>query len=177
MDKKGGWIKLYRSVWYNWVFDNDEPKCTFGAWVDLLLMVNHETKKVMVKGNLIEVKNGQKLTSIRKLSKRWNWGKDRTSKFLYELQNDGMIYYMSDKKTGTLITVRNYADYQGIFEGNSYTDRYTDKDTDRYTDRYSVGTQTRTQTGHKQEYKNNKNDKEGKNNKERRPWGGRLEPE
>lgn len=79
-----------------------------------------------------------------------------------------MIYYDSDTTNGTLITIVNYDNFQGLGTTDSTTDGQR-TDNGRTTDGQ--------RTGHKQEYKNNKNDKEGKNNIERRPWGGRLEPE
>lgn len=162
MDKKGGWIKLYRSVWENWVYENPED---FRAWIDLLLMANHEDRDVKVNGVVYTIRRGQKLTSILKLSKRWKWTERKTLNFLKQLQNSDMIYYESSRRFGTLITLRNY----DIFQGDSRTDDRTDGRTDA-----ELMTE---QNAYKQEYKNNKNDKEGKNNKERRPWGGRLEPE
>ena len=172
MDKKGGWIKLYRSATENWTFDNEEKKCSFAAWVDLLLMVNHENKKIMIRGNLIEIQRGQKLTSIAKLSKRWKWTERKTSNFLKQLQDDGMIFYESSRTLGTLITVRNYA----IFQGDSRTDDSTDSSTDNSTDDSTTAEQTAEQNAYKQEDKNIKNDEENKKLNPR-PWGGMLEPE
>ena len=98
-------------------------------------------------------------------------------KFLKQLQSTEMIYFSSDRQNGTLITVRNYADYQGVSNENPDTDKDTDGDTDKDTDKDTTRTRTGTQTRHKQEGKNIKNDKERKNNNKPRPWGGILEPE
>lgn len=62
-------------------------------------------------GSLIEVKRGQKLTSIRKLCERWGWSNTKVTKFLKLLETDGMITYFSDTKK-TLITIVNYSDWQ-----------------------------------------------------------------
>lgn len=168
MDKKGGWIKLYRSINENWVTEYKEPKCHAWAWVDLLLMANHESQDVIINGSIVEIKRGQKLTSILRLSERWGWSRGKTQRFLEMLKSASMIYYDSDTTNGTLITIVNYDNFQGLGTADSTTDgQRTD----------SGRTAGGQRTGHKQEYKNNKNDKEGKNNKERRPWGGRLEPE
>jgi DNA replication protein DnaD len=176
MDKKGGWIKLYRSVTENWVFDNDEPKCSCMAWIDLLLMANHENHKIRIHGEVLEIRKGQKMTSLRKLADRWNWSVHRVDRFLLDLQSDGMIFLEKTPHFGTLITVSNYADYQAFSESKTNTDGHTDGYTDRHTDGHKAGMQTDTQTAYKQEGKNVKNDKEPKKNKPR-PWGGMLEPE
>ena len=85
-----GYIKLYRSVRDNWVWD-DKPYDRAHAWIDILLSENHKDTKIMFNGNLVTVKRGTYITSIRKLADKWGWSRDKTAKFLNELENDGMI--------------------------------------------------------------------------------------
>lgn len=70
----------------------------------------------MFNGELIEVKKGSKITSLRQLSDRWKWSTNKVKKYLEQLQKDGMINYKSDNKK-TLLTIENYGVYQG--QGNT----------------------------------------------------------
>lgn len=81
-----GWISLYRQIVDNWIWNIKEPFDKRAAWVDLLLMVNHENKKIELNGQIIEVERGQKITSLDKLSKRWKWSRHKVSDFLNRLE-------------------------------------------------------------------------------------------
>lgn len=105
-----GYIKLYRSVRDNWVWD-DKPYDRAHAWIDILLSANHKDTKIMFNGSLVTVKRGTYITSIRKLADKWGWSRDKTAKFLNELENDGMIAKDSDRYR-TLLTVEKYSVYQ-----------------------------------------------------------------
>jgi len=103
-----GYIKLYRDVRSHWIWnDADYLK----AWVDILMMVNHEDKKVLFDKKLVTVKRGSRITSIRSLSARWGWSRGRVSRFLDMLERDKMIATKRDTKK-TLINVVNYGFYQ-----------------------------------------------------------------
>lgn len=106
-----GWISLHRSVTDHWLFDEDRKFSKFEAWIDLLLMVNHTDKKMMLGNEIITIKRGQKVTSIRKLCERWNWSNNKVKNFLNVLEADGMLTVKSDSKK-TLVTVVNYDVYQ-----------------------------------------------------------------
>lgn len=67
-----GWIKLHRKLQDCWIWQENEPFDKRSAWVDLLLSANHSDKKILFNGELIIVKRGQVLTSIRKLSAKWS---------------------------------------------------------------------------------------------------------
>lgn len=108
-----GWVSIHRKILDNWIWEED----TFSrgqAWIDLILLANHEEKKVMFDGNLIVVEKGSRITSLRKLSERWKWSTTKTKKFLDVLQSDGMITYKSDSKK-TTYTICNYNTYQNEY--------------------------------------------------------------
>ena len=121
-----GWIKLYREITDHWIWD-DPVK--FQRWIDLLLMVNHENKKVIIDKNVVEIQAGQKFTSIRKLAARWHCSKNTVTGTLNLLQRDGMLYKQA-LHGGTLITIVNYRDYQGFSRNEKDTNKDTNKDTD-----------------------------------------------
>jgi DNA-binding transcriptional regulator YhcF (GntR family) len=106
-----GWIKLHRKIKGHWLFTERRTFTKFEAWIDLLLEVNHKDNKFMLGSELVEVKRGQTITSIRQLCERWNWSNSKVTKFLKMLESDGMLSVKSDTKK-TLITIDNYDIYQ-----------------------------------------------------------------
>jgi hypothetical protein len=142
-----GWIKLHRRVKGHWLFTEKRTFTKFEAWIDLLLEVNHKDNKFMLGGELVEVKRGQTITSIRQLCERWNWSNSKVTKFLKMLEADEMLVLKSDTKK-TVITIGNYDIYQ-VQETEETTPKRQTHDTE--------ATQKHT----------NKNDKNVKNEKEK----------
>ena len=134
MDK--GWIKLNRQIQDHWIWKNHEYAF---AWIDLLLMVNRADKKILVDNQVITIKRGQTLTSIKKLSERWGWSRKKTYNFILALEKDRMVVKKSTPRYTTL-TIVNYGKYQdrGNTKGNT-------KDT-------TVDTTEEQLRVHKQEY-------------------------
>jgi len=149
-----GWIKLYRQIQDSWLWE-EIPFSKGQAWIDLVLLANHQDKKVMWEGNLTIIKRGQFVTSIRKLSERWGWNKDKTLNFLRSLEADTMIDRDSDSKR-TLITIAKYRDFQDSLECNSDSKSDTNTDTNQTPTRPRADT-TPPQTI-KKEYKEIKED-------------------
>lgn len=106
-----GWISLHRSIQKHWLFEEKRKFSRFEAWIDILLMVNHSDNKIMHDGDLITVKRGQRITSLRQLGERWSWSITKVDKYLKTLESDGMLVVKKDTKK-TVLTVVNYDDYQ-----------------------------------------------------------------
>ncbi|MGC7562369.1 DnaD domain-containing protein [Staphylococcus epidermidis] len=106
-----GWISLHRSIQKHWLFEEKRKFSRFEAWIDILLMVNHTDNKIMHDGDLITVKRGQRITSLRQLGERWSWSITKVDKYLKILESDGMLDVKKDTKK-TVLTVVNYDDYQ-----------------------------------------------------------------
>lgn len=106
-----GWIRLHRKIQNHWLYQEKRKFSRFEAWIDLLLMVNHEDTKVVLGNEIIDVKRGQRITSIRQLCDRWGWSNTKVTKFLKLLEDDGMITVKNDTKK-TLITIEKYDFYQ-----------------------------------------------------------------
>lgn len=106
-----GWQKIYRDIQEHWLWE-DKPFSRGQAWIDLILLVNHEDNKALIDGELMEVKRGSKITSLRKLAEQWGWSTTKVKKFLEQLKKDNMIAFESDNKK-TLVTIENYDVYQG----------------------------------------------------------------
>jgi hypothetical protein len=106
-----GWIKLHRSLSDHWI--NEKRKFSkYEAWLDILMNVNYEDNKVLIKGKLYEVKRGQSILSLDSWAKRWIWDKSAVRRFFNLLQKDSMIEIVSDNIT-THLTICNYDSYQG----------------------------------------------------------------
>lgn len=110
MSKKG-WICVYRKIEDDWIW-NDKPFARGQAWVDLLLMVNHDNKKIFFNGEPVEVKRGQRITSIKQLCQRWGWSNKKVKRFLELLQEDDKIRLEIAPRKATTITIVNYNVYQ-----------------------------------------------------------------
>ena len=141
-----GFIKLYRKIQNHWLYEEKRKFSKFEAWIDMLMMANHKDNKFVLGNELVTVKRGQFITSIRKLGERWNWSNTKVSQFLDLLKSDEMIDYKKDTKK-TLITIDNYGSYHDS-ENEKKTQNEHEKDTKR--------TQKHTN-------KNVKNDKNEKN--------------
>ena len=143
-----GWIKLHRQIRNNWIWEDAEM---LRAWLDILLMVNHEDKRIYFNGELITIKRGEKLTSILKLSDRWGWSRNRVKRFLDLLEADEMC--TTNRTTnGTTLKVLNYAEYQSFYGGK----RITNDTTNDTTDVPPLGPTDGPQTITNKNYKNDK---------------------
>lgn len=156
-----GWLKLYRSIQNHWLWE-DKPFSRGQAFVDLLLMANHKDNKILFNGELIEVKRGSRITSLRQLSEAWGWSTKKTKKFLELLEKDNMITVKSDNKK-TLVTIENYGVYQevGNIEETQEKHQGNSEETQRKNKRNSKEIQKKTNKNDKERYKNDKERKEG----------------
>ena len=165
-----GWIKLHRKLQECWIWLEKEPFDKRSAWVDLLLTANHSDKKILFNGELITVKRGQILTSVRKLSERWKWSYDKTSRFLKLIESDGMLRKESDN-CRTLLTIENYEFYQDVpITDRTPTSEHTEHQQVNIpnTDECTYRTPISEPISDKQECKEYKNVKNDKNDKKER---------
>lgn len=153
-DKQKGWLKLYRCIEDNWLWD-DTPFSYGQAWIDMLMMANHTQTKMLFNKEPIVLEVGSFITSVRKLSIKWGWSKDKVLRFLRTLEKDKMITRDSDNQR-TLITLVKYGVYQCCCD--------TDEDTGATRNGHEADTNEDTdapQTRSK-ELKNDKNEKKEK---------------
>lgn len=121
-----GWISVHRKIWDSWVW-RDRPFSKGQAWIDILLLANHEDGKTLMDGQLIEIKRGEHITSEPKLATRWGWSRTKVRNFLKMLEDDGMIENIKEDRKRTRLKVLNYSDYQDI-ENNRKTSEEQVKD-------------------------------------------------
>ena len=140
-DMKKGFIPLWRDLANHWLWKSEEPFDNRSAWVDLLMMVNHEEAKIQVGMKLVTIHPGEKWTSIRQLSERWHWSKNRVKRFINLLESDYMIT-VKTTTNGTLLTIVNYDNFRLSRDTNEHTNGYTNGYTSGYANGYASGHQT-----------------------------------
>ena len=120
-----GWIKLHRKLADDplWL---SEPFTKGQAWVDLLMMVNHEDRKIIIRNNIVHVKAGQRIISIEQLAHRWRWSRGKVRRFLKMLENDASISTTCDRTNGTSVTIEKWAFYQGERPSNGTSNDTSD---------------------------------------------------
>ncbi|EFL54756.1 hypothetical protein [Finegoldia magna] len=107
-----GWISIHRKIQDDWVW-NDKPFSRGQAWIDLIMMVNHDDNTIIFNGNPKTVTRGSCITSIQKLCDRWGWSNTKVKKFLKNLQEDEKILFKIAPRKATAVTIVNYDKYQG----------------------------------------------------------------
>ncbi len=110
MAENRGWIKLHRKIQDNQLW-TAEPFSKGQAWVDLLLMANHEEKPVDIRGIWVTVKEGQIARGERTLAERWRWSRDKVRRFLSYLERAGQIRPQKNNVI-TIISICNWNRYQ-----------------------------------------------------------------
>lgn len=147
VDPTRNWIKLHRAILVNkfWV---DEPFTRGQAWVDLLLLANHEDGFIRVRGKRVDVKRGQVGWSQEKLAERWKWSRKKVSNFLLELEKTEQQIEQHKDNVSSLITITNYETFQS-------------KEQQKEQQRHSRG------TAEEQQKNTNKNEEEGKEGKDK----------
>ena len=106
-----GWISIHRKIQQSDIWLDNEPFDKRSAWIDLIMMANHEDKQILFNGKFIEVKRGEKITSLKQLSDRWRWSRSKVRRFLNLLESGSMIE-LKVKQRYTSYKVVNYNVYQ-----------------------------------------------------------------
>lgn len=118
-----GWIKLNRQLTEHWLWTKF-PFSYGQAWVDLLLLANHEDSKMSYKGEVIVCKKGTVNRSISFLANRWRWDRKTVRRFLSLLETDEMVTVNATTHR-TTITIENWDFFQDIGTTERATKRTT----------------------------------------------------
>lgn len=105
-----GWVSISRKLTEHWLWE-DKPFTKGQAWVDLILLVNHEDNEFLHGNEIRQVKRGSRITSITKLALRWGWSRKKVFDFMGTLEKEHMIEKNSNTKE-TVITIVKYDDFQ-----------------------------------------------------------------
>jgi len=105
-----GWIKLHRKLLDNPLW-TCEPFTRGQAWVDLILLANHEYGFFYKRGIKIEIQRGQVGVSEVGLSDRWKWSRTKVRKFINDLKKEQQIDHQQNNVT-QIVTILKYEEYQ-----------------------------------------------------------------
>lgn len=105
-----GWVSVHRQIQEHWLWA-EKPFSKGQAWIDMLMLANHEDRKFLLGNDLMEIKAGGFHTSEIKLGERWGWSKKKVHAFLELLEKDSMVVIKRNRK-GTTIFLINYANFQ-----------------------------------------------------------------
>lgn len=105
----------------HWVWQ-DRPVSKGQAWVDLIMLANYKSKKFSYKDSIIEGKRGTVYRSISYLAERWGWSRDKATRFLRQLEADGMVQ-MNATTHQTTISIVNYEVFQGVGSTGAISNR------------------------------------------------------
>ena len=119
-----GWISLHRSILDHWIWE-EKPYDRGRAWIDILLMANHQDNKFLLGNQLVLVTAGSFVTSDLKLMERWGWGRSKVRSFLILLEKDKMIIKKADTKKTTIEVVK-YHEFQGFKRRQSTTEKQSE---------------------------------------------------
>lgn len=105
-----GWISIHRKMMEGKSYFS-EPFCRNMAWIDLILLANHDENYIIVRGIRVDIKRGQIGYTSENLAKRWKWSRGKVLRYLLILQKDNQIVQQKNNVT-TLISIINYNKYQ-----------------------------------------------------------------
>ncbi|NCC88495.1 MAG: hypothetical protein EOM05_11650, partial [Clostridia bacterium] len=120
-----GWIKLHRSSLNHWLYAEIRPLTKREAWETILLSVNYDYTRTLIRGKLYECAPGQSLLSLENWAKKFVWSVQQVRTFFKLLENDQMITTEGMQYT-TRLTVCNWAIYQGYATDEQQTKQQTD---------------------------------------------------
>jgi len=148
-----GWVKLHRELIDKpiWLKSTPEQKSIL---ITLLLMANHQENEWEWQGIKFKVKPGQFVTSLEHIAEKSGKGVtvQNVRSSLKKFQNKYQFLTNESTKTGRLITICNWGDYQA-------NEQETNKDTNNEL--------TKNQQRGNKELTPNKNDKKVKNDKKK----------
>jgi len=107
-----GWITLHRQIKDHWVYENPDY---FRAWVTMLMEVNYDSHKTLIKSKLLNCERGESLLSHASWAEKFGkgWNRFKVIRFFNLLESDAMIRTKNEHVTTRLI-VNNYNTYQDI---------------------------------------------------------------
>lgn len=144
-----GWVKVHRVLSLDPIW-TAEPFTRGQAWIDLILLANHEPGAIRTRGVYIEIARGQVGWSEVRLAERWKWSRDKVRRWFSELEKREHKIIQQKNNVTSLITIVKYDLYQSDDTANNTpndTAEKQQKNTKRYTN------------------KNEKNEKNEKNKK------------
>lgn len=147
MGKSFGYIYLEKQIKEHWTY-SDKPFNKSMAWIDMLLIADHQTHTAMWRGRPTTFKRGDVNMSISALAERWGWSRDKARRFLSQLEQDNMVRINSTSYR-TTITIVKY----GVYQDKRAKDKAGDNTADRTSGKTADRTHLKENKGIKKEIK------------------------
>lgn len=117
-----GYLPLSRTLFENPLWTKPRRFSKFEACLHLLSSAMHSDCTQLYKGKSYAVGRGEFLTSVRKLAKKFGWGKSSVARYLRELEESGQIVgqflgHVPGHQL-TKITICNYEEICGSESGD-----------------------------------------------------------
>jgi hypothetical protein len=148
---KRGWIKLDRSIKDHWIWTDP---VYLKAWITMIMDCNHQSKSVLIKGQLLECNRGQSLNSLQTwaiiFGRGWTLQKVRT--FFELLKKEHMINTEGLKNT-TRLTICNYDTYQDSQHSDN-TQESENSTTSQHSDNILITTNKKVKKGNNEKNEN-----------------------
>jgi hypothetical protein len=109
-----------------------EPYCRRAAWAWLIDHAAYDEVKVGVTNKVVTLRRGQLSYSLRYLANAWGWDDPKVRRFLTRLVGEMMIDTATDAGQ-TIITIKNYEQYQSFKSVEKVQEMLTDAPTDAAT--------------------------------------------
>jgi hypothetical protein len=154
-----GWIRLWRSSTENSLYFS-EKFTKWQAWADLLLLANHKSNTISVRGNMVKIERGQVAAGREFLAKRWKWSPGKVERFLLWLETAQQIIQQKSKVI-SIYTITKWDHYQSDSTTASTTDgfqtgfkRYTPKNVKKVENvkKIEIGPEKSGEASHKKKY-------------------------
>ena len=135
-----GYIILQRRFFSNSLWTEDRSLSKAEAFLDLLQLAAFAPTKRIIRGSLIELDEGELVASVRYLSDRWMWSKDRVSRFIELLEKESMVRRQT-RHGETVVILCNYKKYNRRPDAHKDTGKDAHKDTgkDAHKDKVEEG--------------------------------------
>ena len=109
INKSGGYVKVYRSIWDNPVITKDADH--IAIWVYLLTHATHDGTTVMFGGKRIRLKPGELTTGRKVLSREMKISESKVQRVLKSFEIEQQIEQRTDRQC-RLISIVNWDEYQ-----------------------------------------------------------------
>lgn len=105
-----GYISIHRQITDHWLWE-DKPFSYGQAWIDLILLANHEDRQKPYKGQMKTYHRGDVNVSLTFLADRWGWSRQKVRRFINLLENAEMVT-AHVTTNDTTISLVNYSKFQ-----------------------------------------------------------------
>lgn len=112
-----GWIAVWRKLRGHRFWQERRRFSKAEAWIDILMDAAFADHKMLLGNTLIPLKRGQAPISQRSKSKTWKWSRESVRSFMTLLVNLQMVGHEVVRGPNggrTILTIRNYEEYQSV---------------------------------------------------------------